>query len=99
MLFFDKETNNRTYNKTSRLEDKYVNDEIEKDLFQKFMTKYKTEKDELEQKPDNRALYSSSLENIVAKGLKIAENICKIWASSDFADKRQLQKLVFLEGI
>lgn len=49
-------------NKTSRLEEEYVNDEIEKDLFQKFMTKYKIEKDELEQKPHNRALNSSSLE-------------------------------------
>ncbi len=74
-------------NKTSRLEEKYVNDEIEKDLFQKFMAKYKTEKGELEQKLDNRALNSSNLENIVLKGLKIAENISKVWLPAILAMK------------
>ncbi len=42
---------------------------------------------------------SSNLEMIISKGLKIATNLSEMWASSDFADKRQLQKLIFPEGI
>ena len=85
--------------KINRLEEKYVNDEIDRDMFQKFISKYKAEKQELEQKLDDRALNSSNLEKIISKGLKIAGNLSELWASSDFADKRQLQKLVFPEGI
>ena len=42
---------------------------------------------------------SSNLVLIVEKGLRIAENISEIWASSSFDDKRKLQDLIFPEGI
>ena len=42
---------------------------------------------------------SSNLEKMIEKGLKIAENMSRLWSSSDFDDKKKLQYLIFPDGI
>ena len=85
--------------KIEKLEERYVQGEIEVPLFQKFSQKYQTEKAELEKMLPQTEINSSNLSKIVEKGLKIAVNLSETWALSHFDDKRKLQTLVFPEGI
>ncbi|MEO5912180.1 MAG: hypothetical protein ABIP95_14920 [Pelobium sp.] len=81
------------------MEIKYVEENMEKRLYEKYITIYKSGKTELTLKLDTHMVNSSNLEKLLVKGLKMAENISSVWASSDFHDKQTLQKLIFSEGI
>lgn len=85
--------------KIKKLEERYVQGEIEPTLFQKFSQRYQTEKAELEKLLPATEINSSNLIQIVNKGLEIAGNLSETWALSRFDDKRKLQSLVFPEGI
>lgn len=85
-------------NKT-KLEERFIEGELTKELFEKYSKKYEAEKKELEQKLSNQTINSSNLEKIIEKGLEIAENISQFWASGDFNERQKLQSLVFPEGI
>ena len=85
--------------KIEKLEERFVQGEIEPALFQKFSQKYQTERVELEKQLPETEFNSSNLFQIVEKGLEIAGNLSKTWALSRFDDKRKLQSLVFPEGI
>ena len=64
-----------------KLEERFIKEEISKELFDKYDSKYKVEKNELEEKLAMQQINSSNLENIIEKGLSIASNISKLWAS------------------
>ncbi|MEO5892232.1 MAG: hypothetical protein ABIQ31_18440 [Ferruginibacter sp.] len=85
--------------KIENLEIKYIEENMEKRLYEKFLLKYQADKIELEQKLINHTANSSNLEKSVLKGLEIAKNISAVWTSSDFYGKQKLQNLVFPEGI
>jgi site-specific DNA recombinase len=85
--------------KIEKLEERFIEGEINKELFEKYLTKFQSERNELELKLSTQSINSSNLEKIVEKGLAIAENISSTWTSSDFDEKRKLQSLVFPEGI
>ena len=73
--------------------------EITKEQFDKFTSKYSEELNQLTQEIKTNANSSSNLEKAVEKGLKIAENISQLWVSSDYYEKQQLQYLLFPEGL
>ncbi len=83
----------------SKLEERFVLNEITKEQFDKFTSKYSEELNQLTQEIKTNANSSSNLEKAVEKGLKIAENISQLWVSSDYYEKQQLQYLVFPEGL
>ncbi len=85
--------------KIEKLEERFIEEEINKELFDKYQKKYQIEKHELEEKLSNHSIDSSNLEKIIDKGLEIAENLSELWGSSDFDEKRKLQSLVFPDGI
>ena len=85
--------------KMEKLENRFIEGDVNKDLFEKYTSKYEEEQKELEQKLSNQTINSSNLEKIIEKGLGIAENLSHLWASSDYDDKRKLQSLIFPEGI
>jgi site-specific DNA recombinase len=87
------------FHKIEKLEERYVQGEIDSVLFQKFSQKYQTEKVELEKLLPQIEINSSNLNQIVEKGLNIPENLSETWDLSRFDDKRKLQSLVFPEGI
>lgn len=82
-----------------KLEERFVLGDITKEQYEKFKEKYEREKYVLSQELKNNEACSSNLEKAVKNGMKIAENISKIWHSSDFSMKQSLQYLVFPEGI
>ena len=78
---------------------RFVEAEINKELYEKYSNAYKAEMTSLKEKSAIVNVSSSNLEKMIEKGLKIAENISILWAFSDFDDKRKLQDLIFPEGI
>ncbi len=83
----------------SNLEERFVLNEITKEQFDKFTSKYSDELNQLTQEIKTNANSSSNLEKAIEKGLKIAENISQLWVSSDYYEKQQLQYLLFPDGL
>ena len=81
-------------NKIEKLEVRFIEGELPKELF-----KFKADKAALEQKLAFQNIDSSNLEKIIDKGMSIAENISKMWLSGGFEEKQKLQSLIFPEGI
>ena len=85
--------------KIDKLELRFINSEIPKELFEKYQAKFNAEKAHLEKELNSIRFDSSNLEKIIEKGLKIAENASKLWVDRDFNDKQDLQRLIFPDGI
>lgn len=85
--------------KMEKLEARFIEGELTKELFEKYQSKFKADKATLEQKLAIQNIDSSNLEKIIDKGLSIAEKLNTKWLSSDFDNKQKLQSLVFPEGI
>ena len=81
------------------MEHRYVLENLERDLYEKYITKINNELLELNAELSKNALDSSNLKKSVEKALKIAENISILCGSAGFDEKQQLQNLVFPEGI
>ena len=86
-------------NNIDKLEERFVLNEITKEQYDKFSSKYGDELNQLKKETKTYAEMSSNLEKAVEKGLNIAENISQLWISSDYYEKQQLQYLVFPEGM
>ena len=82
-----------------KLEERYVMENLEKDLYAKFISRINIELGKLNSELSRNAIDSSNLKKAVEKVLQIAENISILWASGDFDEKQKLQKLVFPDGI
>jgi len=82
-----------------KLEQKFINDEITKEIYQNHIEKTNEEIHSLEKQFDNTFGKSSTLEKAVEKCMKIAQNLSSAWLSGDYISKQKLQKLVFPEGI
>jgi len=86
-------------NQLDKLEERFVLNEITKEQYDKFSSKYRDELNQLKKETKTYAEISSNLEKAIEKGLNIAENISQLWISSDYYEKQQLQYLVFPEGM
>ena len=85
--------------KMEQLERRYVENEISRDLFDKYYAQYKKEQEVIQHEIGSADFESSNLENAVKKGIEIARNPLLLWTSSDYDDKQRLQYLMFPEGI
>jgi len=87
-------------NKIDMIEEKYfVLGEMNKETFEKFHSKYKSEQDEVLKELYNYQNPVSNSENILEKAVSLCENLHEIWASGNVRVRERIQKLVFPEGI
>lgn len=87
-------------NKVTMLEDRYIYGGLEKDVYERHKERLKSEQVALEAELYSiQQGYSTNLDRVIKKSLTIAQNLSKQWVSSNYAEKMQLQKLVFPEGI
>lgn len=85
--------------KIERLEERFINEEIKVDLYEKFAAKYRKEREELEAF-SNLTLYSNSnLEKYIERSTQYLVELPSLWASSDYKAKQELQRTIFPEGI
>lgn len=81
------------------LELRYIKNEIDGELYQKYRVIFQQEKEEIEKEMAKSLFDSSNLESVVKKVIDISCNPLQVWISSDYDDKQRLQYLIFPEGI
>ncbi|MBC7411709.1 MAG: recombinase family protein [Bacteroidia bacterium] len=86
-------------NKIEVLEERYAIGEIDKELFTKFSTKYRTEKTDLSTEIDSLSFENSNLEKCVEKYAQLLTKLPILWSSNGYKGKLELQELLFPEGI
>lgn len=85
--------------KIERLEERFVNDEIKVDLYEKYAAKYRAEWEELKGGVGKSTISASNLETYLERTVGHLTELASLWASSDYKEKQRLQKLIFPEGI
>ena len=85
--------------KTDRLEERFIDEELNAELYNKFAAKYADELKEIEEKLTKASNKVSNLEECVDLAVNFALNLPKKWLSADYVTKQRLQFLLFPEGI
>ncbi len=90
---------NAVKEKIENVEEKFVEGDIDKEIFQKFKQKYESQLTELITESQNPSEKLSNPENFINYSLSLSQNLSKIWSSSDLDNKLRFQKMVFPEGL
>ena len=86
--------------KIERLDERYIMiEDITKPQYDKFISKYKEEKELLEQQLSKTPIKKSNLAKCAEAACQIASNFHNLWVSSKAEMKKRLQFLLFPEGI
>lgn len=86
--------------KLETIEEKYyLNNEMSKDVFEKFQSKLQQQRNEINQLIAKTGNGISNPEKAIEKALQLSTELATVWASSDYSRKEKLQKLIFPEGI
>ncbi len=85
--------------KIEKIEERYVIGEIEREMYQKFILKFREEEDSVLQELGTNGNESSNLEYYIDSSLKLFSNINEIWGLSNFKEKQKLQNILFPSGI
>ncbi len=85
--------------KIQRLEERFINEEIERELFIRYKEKYVAEKLEIEASVAKTGDRVSNLEKLVEKTINYATKLKPLWDLGDYKEKQKLQFLVFPEGM
>jgi site-specific DNA recombinase len=85
--------------KIERLEERFILEELSRELYDKYITKYKEEKNEIKSKLNDLETKPSNLEKSITTALNITMNISNTWHKSDYNTKVKLQHIVYPEGI
>lgn len=88
-----------TEKKIEALEERFAIGEINNELFQKFVSKYKKERSEIITDIDRFSFGTSNLEKKLEKYIQILTKPAQLWASNGYRGKLELQELLFPKGI
>ena len=85
--------------KIIRLEERFVEEDIERELYRRYRLKYDNEKEEIEKNLLLLSKQVSNLEKVTNIALKFCIELPKKWFFADYHTKQQLQQLLFPSGI
>ncbi|WP_394337901.1 recombinase family protein [Flavipsychrobacter stenotrophus] len=85
--------------KLERLEERYVLEEITKDMFDKFKAKFIDEKKDIEKERAKFGNRVSNLDLYIDAAFRTSSKLAPEWASADYNDRQELQYMVFPDGI
>src|SRR5690606_18663172 len=85
--------------KITRLEERYIEEEVNKELYNKYRTRDVREKEENEEKLCKLSRQVSNLEKSIAFTLKFALELPLKWVSADYNTKHRIQYLLFPKGM
>ncbi len=86
--------------KLQRLEERYVEEEIDRDMFTRYRDRFRAEQQEIEQAisaQTNKGV--SNPEECIKKAIEYGPKLASLWASADYSGKQKLQFLLFPDGI
>lgn len=82
-----------------RLEERFILEEITKEMFNKYKQKYEADIRVLEQQLGETQNGVSNLDNCIEKAIAVSSNLQELWEIKDYYGKQKLQQLVFPDGI
>jgi site-specific DNA recombinase len=82
-----------------RLEERFIREETEAELFHKYRDKYRAEKAGLESRLATQLENLSNLESMIETALAFASKLPSLWDVGDHDTKQRLQFLLFPDGI
>ena len=85
--------------KLDRIEERYVLEEIDRAMYEKFHFKFKAEKAEIEKQLVTTTTKVSNLDKCTEKAITLSSKLATVWHFGDFKDKQNLQNLLFPDGI
>jgi site-specific DNA recombinase len=85
--------------KLERLEERYVLEEITRDMFDKFKAKFTEEKKEITKELSKTGKRVSNLDECIEAAFDFSSKLATAWDVADYANKQTIQYLVFTEGI
>lgn len=85
--------------KLQRLEERFIGEEIERDLFLRYREKYTQEKQQLQTGLAKTRDKVSNLGKLVEKAIDYGSKLKPLWDCSRYSEKQKLQYLIFPEGI
>ncbi|MDQ3844949.1 MAG: hypothetical protein M3342_13175 [Bacteroidota bacterium] len=85
--------------KAKELKERFINEEIKADLYEKFPAKYRKEREEMEGYMNMTTFSTSNLEKYISRSVEYLLELPAVWASSDYKEKQKLQFAIFPEGI
>ena len=85
--------------KIERLEERFIEEEINPDLYCKYAEKYRSEKKEIETHLLKASQQVSNLEECVDMAIGFATKLSFKWLSADYFTKQQIQFLIFPNGM
>lgn len=85
--------------KIERLEERFINEEIKADLYEKFLAKFRKEREEVDAFVNLTLFSNSNLEKYMDRSLQYLVELPSLWASSGYKEKQELQRIIFPEGI
>lgn len=88
-----------TEKKIEGMEERYAIGDLEKELYVKYITKFRKEKLEIRSEMDTLSDENSNLVKRVEKYCQILQNLPLLWSSNKYKGKLELQELLFPRGI
>lgn len=85
--------------KIKRLEVRYIEEELTKDMFSKYKAQFDAERDNLHKELANFKSEVSNLDKCLDKILEYSRNLQVLWTSSDYNGRVKLQYMIFPKGI
>ncbi|KAA9338801.1 recombinase family protein [Adhaeribacter soli] len=82
-----------------KLEERYIFEGLNKDLYEKYSVKLKGERKEIEVELEKTEKPLSNRKNFIELGLKMGVNLCESWEKGDYRERRRVQSVVFPEGV
>ncbi len=86
-------------NKLRRLENRFIEEELTKELYLKNIGKLLDEKTQIEAELTKMTEGVSNLEECVEKVISYSLNLASVWSSADYTTKQRIQFWLFPEGI
>ena len=81
------------------VEEKYVLGKLEKDLYEKFSSKYKKDITEYEEQLNSIREKLSNLDEFIDFSVSVSSKLVPLWSSDSYQVKQKLQFLVFPGGV
>lgn len=85
--------------KMERLEERYIDEELSKELYEKHMSKFTKEEKDLREELEKHESKTSNLDGCIDQCLTTASQLDTLWQESSYYEKHRLQNLVFPEGV
>ncbi|MCT4583134.1 MAG: recombinase family protein [Flavobacteriales bacterium] len=85
--------------KIDKIEERFVLEEIDRDMYTKFKTKFSKEYVEIEKELGKTSINSSNLKKAIDFAVELCSNPLKMWEKANYHTKQAFQNLIFPDGI